>query len=741
MDLAYFLSVLKRRLWMLLIIPAIAAVAAFFVVRNAPKTYRSSAQLATGFTTDETVKLSDERYNSGRTDQDFNNLIERLRSELTISLVSYNLLLHDLSSDDPFRQPDFENSELTPFDQEEKDRLIILFQAKLDSMKLLSAYEPSEMYMLDVLRLYGYQPFALRESGLEIYRVRNTDYISIDYYSESPHLSAYVVNTLSQEFIRYNKEVLKSVSEESVEFLAQLVEDKRKQLDESKARVEEFKTNNDVSNFQLESDLKITQLNEYEVKRQEEYENIQALQLEIRSINRQIQRLENTNIDNSKVLELRDRLRQLNAIYVEGGSQDKEIEKTINDLRTELQIELNRIASVNAEMPTREELETKKEEVELQLEVARSNLASINGRINGLKTDVTGYNSKESNLSVLQQEVDNATREYTDAVNKYNDFKNKSLISGAYIRQTKDGQPAVEPESSHTMIITLASAIGVFVLIASVLFLTEFLDFRIKTPAQFAKMTKLPLSGAVNKIDTKSLKLKELFSVDNHNDELTMFKQLLRKIRFEFESMDAKTILVTSTKINEGKTFMILCLAYSLSLINKKVLIIDTNFKNNALTQLLVAKPNFDRVLKEGKVVNGRLLLNASGGEPDTHETFTEDPSYDSIVSHTAHKNVDIIGSHRGTNSPSEILSGRNFKGMLDSLKSDYDYIILEGASLNDYPDTKELVGYADLVLPVFSAESEIRQSDKESIRYLKSLNGKLVGAILNKVESKNLRI
>jgi succinoglycan biosynthesis transport protein ExoP len=134
-------------------------------------------------------------------------------------------------------------------------------------------------------------------------------------------------------------------------------------------------------------------------------------------------------------------------------------------------------------------------------------------------------------------------------------------------------------------------------------------------------------------------------------------------------------------------------------------------------------------------------LLNASSGEPDTHEPFTEDENYDSIVSHTAHKNVDIIGSHRGTNSPSEILSGRNFSGMLKSLMNDYDYIIMEGASMNDFPDTKELVGYADLVLPVFSAESEIRQSDKESIKYLQSLNGKLVGAILNKVESKNLKI
>ncbi len=741
MDLTYFISVLKRRLWIIITIPIIAAITAFYVVRNAPKTYRSNAQLATGLTTDEAVKLTDDRYNAGQTNQNFYNLIERLSSELTISLASYNLILHDLKSDNPFRTPDFTKVDIDPLTPEEKEEAIAFFENKLDSMKVLSTYKPMDHKMLDLLRAYDYQPYLLRENRLIIYRLNNTDYISIDFYSEDPQLSAFVVNTLSKEFIRYNKSIIQSISDESVEFLAQLVSDKKKNLDELKQRVEQFKKSNEVSDFQLESDLKITQLNEYEVKRQEEEENIQALQLSIRSVNNQISRLDNTVIDNSKVLELRNRIRQLNAIYIDGGSQDKEIEKTLNDLRTELQIEMNRISSVNQDMPTKEELESKKDELELQLQVARSNLRSINNRIANLKSDVTGYTSKESNLSVLEQEVENATLEYTDAVNKYNEFKNQSLISGAYIRQTKEGQPAVEPESSNTVIITLAAGAAVFVLIASIIFILELLDFRIKTPAQFSRLTKLPLAGTVNKIDTKKLKLKELFSVDNHDDQFTMFKQLLRKIRFEFESLDAKTILVTSTKVNEGKTFMILCLAYSLSLINKKILIIDTNFKNNSLTQLLVAKPNFERVLKEGRVVNGKLLLNPAKGDEPAEDFVEEEQGYESIVSATAHKNVDIIGSHRGTDSPSEILSGRNFKGMLESLKQDYDYIIMEGASMNDYPDTKELIGYADLVMPVFSAESQIRNSDKESIQYLRSLNGKLMGAILNMVDSKNLKL
>ena len=70
-----------------------------------------------------------------------------------------------------------------------------------------------------------------------------------------------------------------------------------------------------------------------------------------------------------------------------------------------------------------------------------------------------------------------------------------------------------------------------------------------------------------------------------------------------------------------------------------------------------------------------------------------------------------------------------------------YDYILMESASMNQYPDTKELSEFVDVVLPIFSADSIIKRVDKESIDYLKSLNGKLMPSVLNKVDESDLRI
>ena len=77
---------------------------------------------------------------------------------------------------------------------------------------------------------------------------------------------------------------------------------------------------------------------------------------------------------------------------------------------------------------------------------------------------------------------------------------------------------------------------------------------------------------------------------------------------------------------------------------------------------------------------------------------------------------------------------------MLNRFSGLYDYILMEGAALNLYSDSQELIEYVDKIVPVFSSESVIKPLDKESIDFLKRINGKLGGAVLNMVDSSQLK-
>jgi succinoglycan biosynthesis transport protein ExoP len=179
----------------------------------------------------------------------------------------------------------------------------------------------------------------------------------------------------------------------------------------------------------------------------------------------------------------------------------------------------------------------------------------------------------------------------------------------------------------------------------------------------------------------------------------------------------------------------------------KKVLIIDTNFRHNSLTKALLPRGRGGenrKLLKKALLFEEEedelLLEEAKNPAPNTEDALeSTQTTKSSIVNRTRFNGVDIIGNVGGRDSPSEIMAGRDFKEMIHNLSLQYDYVLMEGPALNDYSDSKELIGYADKVIPVFRADTSLTQMDKESINYLKSINGRLMGTILNNVKMKNL--
>jgi len=203
---------------------------------------------------------------------------------------------------------------------------------------------------------------------------------------------------------------------------------------------------------------------------------------------------------------------------------------------------------------------------------------------------------------------------------------------------------------------------------------------------------------------------------------MDVFKESVRNLRFAMEDSGAKKFLFTSTKKEEGKTFLMLNLAHTLKLKGKKVLLVDTNFKNNSLTQM-------SHATRQERTAS-RLI-----GESDLEEDFVTTST--NTAFHV--EDVDILGNKGSYLSPSEVFAGKDFNHMINRLADEYDYIFLEGAAMNHYSDSKELIDFVDKVIVVFAADSEIKQADKTDLSFLRGLGNKFMGAVLNKVNLKDL--
>lgn len=735
MDILFLLKVIWRKKWLWIITPILASGAAFLFTLNQVQKYRASTQMSTGFTMNDQVHLKEEWFNPRDADIKFSNILSSMNAGAPTNFVQYRLLLHELDGkEEPFHQPDPEKLQT---DTDEIKYVKDLVTGMLDSLKPLSTSSPGYPVIRKFLMAYNYDYLVVR-ANLTIYRIPNTDFIQVDYVSDSPHLSALAANAFCEEFIRLSKSLTTERAGESVDFLNNLVIQKKNDLDEKMETQRLFKTGNSLFSVEKEGENKLVQLSDLEKQRDEIRSSIQRVELTRGNLTRQLNGIAGTTSvsDNQKIIELRNTINNLNDRYITGGQQDNALKDSISFLREQLRIQTAGTGtSPTTPTLTKAEIQEKLNELEVEYQVARTNLITVEAKITSLQYSFSGYASKEAKLEAIQKEVDLASEEYLAAVAKFNEAKNRLLASNT-LRQTSAAFPPHDPLSSKRLIIVGLAGFSSFAICIFIIALFEFLDQSLRSVDKFNSIVNLPLIGSIIRLNINNFNIPQIFNQSgNENGEL--FKSILRKIRHEVVSLNSPVILITSLRKNEGKTFTIIALSYILSLVNKRVLIVDTNFRNNILSQVL-PKGSKVKSIEDRQLVAG-LLTSSKQGKADL-EAEDKEMAYE-LITPTIYKNVFVVtNAGGGIASPAEILSGRNFKNLIEGFKANFDYIILEGGALNDYADTKELVQYVDKVITIFSAQSVIAQQDRESIQYVKSLGNKFGGCVLNKIDPKDYK-
>jgi len=193
MDLLLLAKVLWRKKWILISIPILAAIAAFIFTMDTVEKYRASAVIATGFTQNDQVSITDEKFNIRDADVKFSNLLNSMNAAIPTNLMMFRLLEHDLESEEPYRVP--LNFNPAP---EEVEQVKAFIKKKLETLSQLSTTDPDYNLVRKFLGAYGYNYTAVKE-GLAVFRVMNTDNVQIDFLTDNPKVSALGANAFAEE--------------------------------------------------------------------------------------------------------------------------------------------------------------------------------------------------------------------------------------------------------------------------------------------------------------------------------------------------------------------------------------------------------------------------------------------------------------------------------------------------------------------------------------------------------------
>jgi len=240
MELSSYFSLLGKYKYVIIIVVLAAVIASFFLVKNLPNEYVSNTQIATGIV-DASRHLLD-KDNTPGTQQDeinneFSNLIEIIKLKKLIDNVSYQLIIHDLSSPAPFRQL---NHQFKNLSRPAIVHALIVYRYKLQNGEPLSLYNKDENGLNELLISMKYDERSIRKY-LTVDREGESDFITLTFTSENPQLSAFVVNTLCKEFLNYYTINVKQNESNAIGFLSNLLAEKRNALNDKKDSLQRYK--------------------------------------------------------------------------------------------------------------------------------------------------------------------------------------------------------------------------------------------------------------------------------------------------------------------------------------------------------------------------------------------------------------------------------------------------------------------------------------------------------------------
>ena len=240
----------------------------------------------------------------------------------------------------------------------------------------------------------------------------------------------------------------------------------------------------------------------------------------------------------------------------------------------------------------------------------------------------------------------------------------------------------VSPKGKMIYLIALVLGVGIPV---GVIYLLELTKFKIEGRSDVEKLTCVPIVGDIPLTDEKNDKNGSIAVFENKNNLMSeTFRNIRTNLQFMLDN-DQKVILVTSTVSGEGKSFVSSNLAISLSLLGKKVVIVGLDIR----------KPGLNKVFQLSNKEKG-ITQYLSNPETDLMEL---------VQLSDVNKNLFILPGGTVPPNPTELLARNGLDRAIETLKKNFDYVILDTAPIGMVTDTLLIGRVADLSVYVCRAD------------------------------------
>ncbi|CAM4109628.1 capsular exopolysaccharide family [Pedobacter westerhofensis] len=269
------------------------------------------------------------------------------------------------------------------------------------------------------------------------------------------------------------------------------------------------------------------------------------------------------------------------------------------------------------------------------------------------------------------------------------------------------------PISPKKNVILLAGFVIGLIFPILLIFGLELYNTTISTKDDISKHTQVPVVGEIS----HNLSMDSMVVANQGRSAISeQFRALRTNLSFYLKDHDQKVILLTSSMSGEGKSFTAVNLGNILALTDKKVVLLEFDLRKPGLSS--------------------KLKINNSLGF--SNYTINESLKITDILRPLdINKNMSIISSGPLPPNPAETLMSSRTQTLIEELKKQFDYIIIDAPPIGIITDAQLLSQYADVTL--YLVRQKVTRKDQLAIVEDLYRNGKMtnLGIVVNDIVSK----
>lgn len=501
--------------------------------------------------------------------------------------------------------------------------------------------------------------------------VKNSNIISLQETDSNPQFAADVLNAIMKEYLNYDRNQKTQSATQMIKFIQNQLDTISVEVRGSENLIEKDKQNSHIIDISTSASDALSKSKDLETQQS-------LLKIQLQAIN-----------------QLRDQITS----EKDNVSLNFSMQGTIDPLLSQLITNINTLILrkndlLKSYIPSSQPVQDVNQQILQVKNAALDNLNAqytriqktinyLNGQLQQVNQQINTLPENERVMVGLKRDFDVNDKVYSFLSEKKLEaqISRSAILPGATIIEPAEPNfSPVSPDDNsihHTaLILGLAFGMGLIILI-------RVLNPYIYDKETVESLTSVPIIGVIRKFPEE---------IDEDNSQIlaiskprSIFAESVRSVRtnlsFLASEKASKVICITSEVAGEGKSFVAINLVSTLSLIDKKVILIAADLRRS-------------RIHHTFNVPNDKGLSNYLA-----HQT-----TLDEIILHSKQENLDFIVSGPVPPNPSELLHNPRMTSMIAELKLRYDIIMIDTAPIGLVSDAIPLIRMSDINIFVIRA-------------------------------------